>query len=480
MRYTIETGKNTESTSYLLSDDTEFNYLLDKLKDNNNNNITPFDIRNLMLSLYSNSVFNLTSNNNKKYIGIDSNNPNNRDIKNKILLGKRLFNNDNVYTNDMNDNDSDIFIFNTKKDFISNDRTDVFFLAGIDRNLYDDAPRITTQYVSNKDSLTFNIVNKNSSINLNSVTNISLNNKLITSESNLNNLTTDNKVLMYENNEITLSNPSSVVLDGIDTTEEINFTGNLYVNNYSLEFSDNRMVPKKIGSIQQGESFNKVSISQLLKRIIYSELDPLVSIKLLSPYQDGFIEAGTSPTDVLVEYKITKTTNNTNTATLTNMLPDFYPPITDSGFKTIIGTASCIIPSSPEMGSLNYTISVTDIQNKQDTDSVSLNVIYPIFYGIGSIDTRTYQSSFLNKLVTGKNDITLRISGVGKIYFIYPIIYGELSEILNENRDIIEFNNILFDNYPSPEGNWVGDYFIYESKSFYEILDKPMYLTFKF
>ena len=485
MKYTIEKGTDIESTSYLLSDDAEFKYLLDKLKDNNNNGIKAIDIRNVILSLYSNSVFNQTSVNKKDYIGIDSNNPDDKDIKNKILLGNKLVNGENVFTDDMYNNDSDVFIYNTKKDFISNIKTDVVFLSGTNKSLFNDAPKISTQYLSNKNVLNFNILNKNSNINIKSDFDININNQSVDTVNNLNTLSSNNKVLMYDNNKITLSNPESVssISDIGFETQELNFTGDLTLNNYPLEFSDNRMIPKEIGSIKQGENFDKIAISELLKRMLYTELDPSVSIKLLPPYSNGFIEVGIIPDEILIEYKITKTTSNTQNTILTNMDPNFYPPITDEGFKTITGTASGLLSPIPtELGYQDYTISVTDIKNKKAEQNISLNIVYPIFYGLGEITNNiTYYNNFLDKLVVGKNDVTVQIVGKGKIYFMYPSYYGNLSKIVDDFDNEIIFSYFLYNQYTSPDGNWVEDYFIYESDLTYDIsLSDPMFLTFKF
>jgi hypothetical protein len=94
--YSINNDTIIESKTYNLIGQAsiDLNPIFTIFKDNENKEINPHDIRDSILTIWSNSSFKETiiSNSEIKYIGIDSGNINyNKDIKNKIFFGKRSY-----------------------------------------------------------------------------------------------------------------------------------------------------------------------------------------------------------------------------------------------------------------------------------------------------------------------------------------------------------------------------------------------------
>ena len=86
--FSINIGQLTEATRK-----TDIFSVLNDIQDNTQKLISPRDVRDAVLSTWANTPFKVTTPNslsNYEYIGIDSSNPGNRDIKQKILLGKRI------------------------------------------------------------------------------------------------------------------------------------------------------------------------------------------------------------------------------------------------------------------------------------------------------------------------------------------------------------------------------------------------------
>ena len=109
--FSINIGDITESASMELSS------FLDGIVNNSEKLIKPKHVRDAFFSTWSNSVFKVNKTlDGTEYIGIDSSNPENRDVKKKILLGKRKFGNLDLMTNTLMTSDTDIFIYNTKQD----------------------------------------------------------------------------------------------------------------------------------------------------------------------------------------------------------------------------------------------------------------------------------------------------------------------------------------------------------------------------
>ena len=93
--YSINIG--TEYEAYRLPDILS---VLKNIPDNTHKLISPKDVRDAFLSTWANSpIKQTTTTTGVEYIGIDSGNPANRDIKQKIFLGKRNFGGSDVLNN---------------------------------------------------------------------------------------------------------------------------------------------------------------------------------------------------------------------------------------------------------------------------------------------------------------------------------------------------------------------------------------------
>ena len=85
--YSISVGGPTEALRKQ-----DINSVLLDLPDNTQKLISPRDVRDAFVTTWANSAFKQTIGKGAiEYLGIDSGNPDNRDIKQKILLGKRNF-----------------------------------------------------------------------------------------------------------------------------------------------------------------------------------------------------------------------------------------------------------------------------------------------------------------------------------------------------------------------------------------------------
>ena len=89
--------------------------VLKGIPDNTNKLISPKNVRDAFLSTWANSPLKQTTNlAGIEYIGIDSGNPSDRDIKQKIFLGKRTYANLDIMTDTLLSNErADIYIFVT-------------------------------------------------------------------------------------------------------------------------------------------------------------------------------------------------------------------------------------------------------------------------------------------------------------------------------------------------------------------------------
>lgn len=470
--FNINTGEITESSGYPLNNNTHLTDILSNLKDNNDRFISPRFIRDSLLSLWSSIPFKETYiTSSMSYIGVDSIDPSDRDIKKRILLGKRSFSGTNSYISShdiMNSqlligtSSSDIFLFNTKSDHILNSTTKISILSGKTLQNHIKSPYLQSQYIYGlSPSLSMDIV-ANGEININSKKLI-INNLILPTTIEVIGSMSENKTFFYNNGKITLGEikfPNSSIIG--TSSETINIVGSsTNINGYPLELTSlyNGMIyhtPKKIGGIEAGTSFSNVSISDVLRRMIYHYLPPYSAISI----DKNYVEVGTIPSPI-INFKVFKRTNNIGNIELLNMIPGIYPGTSSSNHVVISGSARGIISSPPISENMtHFIIKVNDGINTA-TSSTFIKGIYPYFYGFNN--NLLTQSDLINltRNVDNLGDKLIHInitqeminSGNNWFYFIYDNNYPLLDKVVDDNNNVI--TTLYSDRtFISPNGLW--------------------------
>lgn len=473
--YSVNIGSSTEATTYPLigATATDLSVPLSVLYDNTIKDITPGEIRNAILTLWSNSVFTQTTKSGIEYVGIDTNNPSDRDLKNKIYLGKRAYSATFSYSETydimtyslLNNDEVDVFLFNTKIDTLSNAKTRLSILAGTNSVLHPFAPFIQSEVVTSTSSLSLDIINPtltSGDINvLSSYGTVSLNTINLPSYAESSASASNDKLWRWNTNRMEWDFISLPALTVVGSTGSVlNLYGSpVYVNGYPLEFTDDRPCPIEIGDIQMGTTFSEIMSVELLRRIVYDYLSPIGTLSVLPPNDTGYVEVGSQP-QIKLKYSIFKRTLATNVSALTNMIPSSYPAITSSLPVTITGTASGVIISPVPNTTFYFSLSVSDV-NSASTVTASVSGIYPYFYGFSSLSAVTLPAHLLNftKSVTPFEDKSFDITGSGNLYFIYDATYPNLSLVYDNNLQILTLPTPTIQTLSSPTGLWASKQF---------------------
>jgi hypothetical protein len=469
--FSFNSGTITETINYpvqdylsLTSSTTSDSDLLFPLLDNEEKLINPIALRNAFLSLWTSVPFKETKtstlNGIKSYIGVDTLDPTDNDLKRTIFIGKRSFSGTYSYDNSHDimtfggvtsstllDSEVDIFLYNTKSDTVSNTITRMSILSGKNPSLYSTAPFIQSERVSGvTESVSIDFVAKSGNLSIGNIVDINA----PTGSFNLNGMSLpnidvnyygsvnsnpalDSNTWFWRDGEVVWDELTLPILDTIGATgSDFNIIGTpVNVNGYSLELDDDRYMSMTIGGLPIGNSFNNISIGEVLRGMLYTYLGPLCTISVDNQYY----EVGTYPVPTLT-YTITKRTKKTLPTGLTNMIPGVYQQITTPGQTTITGTSSGIVISPIGATSTTFKITVSDGSTEptsSTSSSISVQGIYPYFYGFSNIDiidNNTLNS--LTKLVEYKSDKIIDISGSGNYYFVYDSSYGTFSQILDD------------------------------------------------
>jgi hypothetical protein len=453
--FSINVGTITESTRKA-----DIFSVLNDIPDNTQKLISPRDVRDAVMSTWANSPFKLTTPNSLtfsatfSYIGLDSSNPANRDIKLKILLGKRSYGNlDVLSTSLLNASDADIFIYNTKQ--TESDSTKVSILAGTESSLYVNAPYIQSKVNTSKNGIDLLLVNpaSNGAINLKSETGRVAINGIIfptvsesTSAFATQSESLNGKVLRYRGTYPT----GYLEWAKPDTTVNIigssQYPTNIYgstvsVNGYPLEFIDDSYVTKTIGGIIAGSTFSKNSfigttqsqnwpLTEVLRKILYPYIEPVLSLSIDNIYSEVNKTASTALTWSVSTYERNPLLTTTYNITSTNISGTFSGiPGTTVGTSFISPTFSAATASRYwylNVFSGGFTFSAT----------ASLSFINPIFYGFTSSTSITGSNlSDMSRLIRPiglSQSYTVNYSGVGYLYFVY-LGTASLMQVLDPN-----------------------------------------------
>jgi hypothetical protein len=483
--------------------------VLQDLPDNTQKLISPRDVRDAFLTTWATSTFKVTTPNNQstsEYIGIDSGNPNDRDIKKKILLGKRSFGNLDVMSDSLLlNNDADIFIYNTKSDLANQASTKVSILSGTNSTLHVYAPYLESYATGS--TVDFNIVNPSlagGAINLFSNSGrVSLNGIVFPTAAETGSSASNGRILRYSGtypNGYLRWDDATLTLTSIGspgTTTSI-YGSPVLVNGYSLEFVDPSLVPVTIGGITQGSSFSVDSFSnsvtgsysnwpmvEVLRKVLYPYIEPVLELSVYNVATGTtYAEVGTTIT-VGVTFSLTTYARDSNEYIYQHLVKEYKNPGTDSFYFSLTFSD---IPGSQTYSSFTYsrfgaTISSPEIQLAAATNATPFAIStasLPAFSDTGggfSFSTRksinfigpfaasfetftfsgTYSSNGIRDILIspnaqkllepyngGSQSFFVAVNGSGYLYFAYPSSYGYLSYIKDSNGFIMHDVNTPF------------------------------------
>jgi hypothetical protein len=326
--YSISVGLPTEALRK--SDITSV--LLD-IPDNTQKLISPKDVRDAFLSTWANAAFKQTIGlSSLEYIGIDSGNPENRDIKQKIFIGKRNYTGVDIMSNSLLSytNPTDIYFFNTKPDTVTQSQTRIAILAGTNSSLYTTAPYIQAESNSTGTAINLDIVNPSiysGPINIYSNTGrVAINGIVFPTAAETSTNASNGRILKYSgtwpNGSLQWDDPTiSISSIGTPGTPTNIYGSPSNVNGYSLEFIDSTTTTQTIGGIVVGSSFPPFSfngvygnqnwpMTEVIRKLLYPYSPPGLTIQLSNlATGDNYAEIGVT-SSISFTYSITKYSEN--------------------------------------------------------------------------------------------------------------------------------------------------------------------------
>ncbi len=472
--------------------------VLSNLPDNTQKLITPRDVRDAFFSAWANAAFKVTtpSNSGIEYIGLDSVNPSDRDIKKKILIGKRSYGNLDILNDTMiNSTDTDIFFYNTKSDGVTQSSTKISILAGTSSQFFDKAPYLESVYQTASNTIDLNLMNPGTAgaINIVSQTGrVAINGIVFPTLQQTAASASNGRILRYSGTYPSGSlkwDDTNVTIESIGVPgSTTSIYGNpVLVNGYSLEFVDDSFVPNTIGGVPQGFSFSVDSFSnsvtgtytnwpltEVMRKLLYPYKVPNLNLSVPTGY---YVEVGKT-SSVVLDWSVQHFARNssehitngyiTGTTYSLNLLPNPSISLTGLPGSILSGTASGTTYSST-VGLKNYILSVSNENTGtifSYSTTASVKFVAPIVGAFvsgnsvsfnvtgGSTSDREDGSEIIISGITVSNykilnDVTasqsyfISATGLGYLYFYYPGNTASVKKIKDPNGLIIHDVNSL-------------------------------------
>lgn len=218
--------------------------------------------------------------------------------------------------------------------------------------------------------------------------------------------------------------------DKLNTVEEgaNNYTHPDTHESDMVMYSNDTPTVNALGGIAAGTTFDNMSVEQVLNKLLYPYIAPLISAKA-SP-NGGTYEKGASVSVSTVTATVTKKSD-----AITKV--EIFDGSTSLGSKTDGSTGSIAFTVNQTVTSNKYfTAKVTDASgNTVSANTGTFSFVYPYYYGAIDVETPTeVLVEGLTKLVEAKGNKTKAFTANNQfMVFAYPASYGDITTVLDPN-----------------------------------------------
>jgi len=421
--YSINPGSPTEA--YKLN---SLQDVMNGLPDNLEKLVSPHDLRNATFTVWENIILKETIISGLTYTGY--NDFPGQTISQKIYIGKKQRSGLDIMTDALLNSDTDLFFYNNKKDSNTNQNTKISILAGTTVSNFPRAPYIEARQVTSPSTIDLYITNTGTSSKI-AIDSPTVNIKDLNYPSAIG---SPNTLLRHDgagNGMWASPTVSSIIAPGVT----VSIIGSpVLVNGFPLEYTNSFPSQITVGGILVGTTFSTVSFVDMFNKLFYPYLVPVVSLTasvLVYEYGSTFIPQ--------LYWNIQSKTNAVTSATLSGVIAPILAPPTIPAMTTTGGalTSINITTTNP---TTTWILSAFD-GTASSTTSITANRIYPFFYGMSTNNSLAGVTLYtsLTKDVSGYSGIkTYTYTGNNKYsYFVYPVSYGLLTQIQDENLNTV-------------------------------------------
>ena len=237
----------------------------------------------------------------------------------------------------------------------------------------------------------------------------------------------------------TLKELADAITQNEGVVEAINAAITSKADKSDVTYTNTTPVVSALGGIAVGETFEEVSIADMLTKLLYPYVAPTVSARVVSPANGGTYEQGDTQTVTSISVTVTKGSADITsveiydgTTSLGSMSGEDLDTLNSSGTATLTFSVSVSVSASK-----TFTAKVTDSADKVTSASTgTFSFVYPYYYGvIGADDTADAETvAGLTKLVASKGTKSITYTTDNqKMVFATPSTNGKITTITDPN-----------------------------------------------
>ena len=274
---------------------------------------------------------------------------------------------------------------------------------------------------------------------------------------------------------------NKTVADAVMMTDEDNEDQNIkdYVDSKAeskadkseILYSNQTPIVQSHGGIAAGETFNNVPITEMIDKILYPWVAPVVSARVAAPANGGTFEKGNTQNVTSITVTVTKKSSDITKAEIfdgSNSLGSKTGADLDTLNST--GSATFTFPVDVDVtANKSFQAKVTDAAEKVTTANTgSFSFVYPYYQGVVSADAAVNETVVkgLTKIIQAKGTKAVTYTASNqKMVFAVPKANGVIKTITDPNG----FN--VTDTFAQSEVSITGldgtaqDYYVYVSNA---------------
>ena len=214
------------------------------------------------------------------------------------------------------------------------------------------------------------------------------------------------------------------------------------------KYSNAKPIVEPIGGIEVGETFDNVPIVDMLTKLLYPYIKPIVST-MVATATGGVFEKGTSVDITAMSVIVGKKSSPLskvefiNGSTVVDTITEGLP---ESGTATIKSTKAFSLTTDTTLSAKAYDSE--EVPGSTTVKGPSYAFVDPIFYGPANSDTELNSDAIndLNKVIEVKGEKKAFVYNLDeqKAVFAYPKSYGKLTQIIDPNGfDVTDTFDVL-------------------------------------
>lgn len=237
----------------------------------------------------------------------------------------------------------------------------------------------------------------------------------------------------------TLKELADAITENESVVEAINTAIGNKADKTAVTYTNNTPVVQAHGGITAGETFDAVPVTEMLTRILYPWVAPVVSAKVAIPVNGGTFEMGNTQNVTSITVTVTKKSSDITKVELF----DGSSPLgskTGTDLNTLNSTGSATFTFTVDVDvttNKSFQAKVTDAADKVTSASTgSFSFVYPYYQGVVAADATINEAAVkgLTKIIQAKGTKSVTYTADNqKMVFATPKINGVIKTITDPN-----------------------------------------------